>query len=210
MSKRRLERELEELSIDVLSELSAEDRLQMFLEGAATDNEAWLAQLRDNTPKQEFRANDRAFADRGVMAIDLAQILVYELHTTSLRIGLLRQQQHLISLLRAIDVDPPAGHDAVETDITNMLGALEVRLYVTYHAARRFATEVLGVDLGTWVGLHPDGAEVLGRLAEDLAGESLHELAAAHLRSGDEVDDLEAAADAHYASLVETWEAQLA
>lgn len=215
MSKRRIERSIDDLEAEVLEDLSAEERLPLFLEAAAAGNEVQLAKLRDTTPIATYRATDPAYADLGQAAILLLQRVVYDLHTTTLEFTLANQMVHS-NIVRGFHRDDEPTEDELEAanEVATTVRDRFASLYSHYHASRRFATEVLGVELETWVRLHSEGPRVVERVAGDLDNPLQLRLAEEYLRDeGFEFDAadgeraaLEGLTEWHYEVLVARWD----
>ena len=84
MSKRRTEREIDEMSDAVLTELSPEERLRLRLIADAEGNDRWRARLAETCPQWGYTMNDLAYVERGRFADRLRVQAIYELHVTLL------------------------------------------------------------------------------------------------------------------------------
>jgi len=98
----------------------------------------------------------------------LAERAVYDFHTRFLEYQVCRTtalQQGFEELLEEADA---AGMESpLETSPSP--GERLADLYFEYHACRRFAEQVVGVDLETWVADHPNGQSVVAAV-EDTTG----------------------------------------
>lgn len=220
MSKRRIERELEELEEEALSELTPEERFQLWLEAAATEKQVWLDKLRETAPTIHYRGTDLAFVERSRAALMFLNHAIYNLYTTYLQYELVVQYKRLmahINLLRGGELtDEPPERDE---DVGEYLPSLFLDLYTYYYSYQRFATETLGVPFETWTALHSDGPFVLNRVEDVLDDDFLIDWAEEWLNDGVDVDDSESVDDAwvtvddmvevRYHAHVETWEKAL-
>lgn len=99
MSKRRVERDIEELEEEALSELTPEERFQLWLEAAATEKQVWLDKLRETAPTIHYRATNLAFVERSRAALMFLNDAIYNLHTTCLQYELVAQHQRLTTYI---------------------------------------------------------------------------------------------------------------
>jgi len=227
MSKKRIEGEVDELSEELLGDLDPDERLQLWLEGAAAGNEQWLARLRETASVGTYRATDRAFVGRGKAALQFLNGTVYRLHVAALRYELLEQRQYLQWLLDIErDTDPSDAELEQAGERADQIKDVFLDLYTCYHANRQFATEVLGVPFETWCELHSEGPVVLDIVEEildnpmryDLAEEwlnSYHDMEGNESADGDGERDrewitLDEVAEQRYQGLVALWEKALA
>lgn len=220
MSKRRIERELEELEEEALSELTPEERFQLWLEAAATEKQVWLDKLRETAPTAHYRSTNLAFVERSRAALTLLNNAIYNLHTTYLQYELVVQYQRLranINLPRGNELTDE--HPERDQDVDDSLPAFFFDLYTYYHSYQRFATETFGVQFETWAALHSDGPFVLERVSEVVDDDFLIDWAEEWLNDGVDVDDSDSEDDAwvtvddivevRYHAHVETWETAL-
>lgn len=212
MSKRRLERELEEFR-PMLEELSPDERLELFLESAAADREGWLEELRETCPRRRYQTADNTYAERERVALLYCHHALYNLHTTLLSFELGRQCQDMWWVLDFHSDETPSDETLEEAaERAEDLCRLFRNLSTQYHAYERFAEDVLGVSLETWLGNHQDGRRVLEAVRETLADESWTRLATEDLNeSGVEPGDdswvtLEEVAALRYEGLRMMWE----
>ena len=84
MSKRRTEREIDEMSDAVLTELSPDERLRLRLIADATGNDRWRERLAETCPQWSYTMNDLAYVERGRFADRLRVQAIYERHVTLL------------------------------------------------------------------------------------------------------------------------------
>ncbi|WP_115864079.1 hypothetical protein [Halorussus litoreus] len=173
MTKRRLENEIDEVSKEVLGDLSPDERLQLVLEAQAAGNDRWVERLVGTCPRYHYRATDRAFTERGRLALLLGRHALYDLHTTLLHYELVKQQQRfttIVGISRDEGLSDAARDRAAER--ADHVNGLFADLYMQWHAYQQFAEAVLGVDLETWIGRHDEGALVLDAV-EDTLDDSL-------------------------------------
>lgn len=194
MTKRGVESDLEELSEELLGELTHSDRLQLALVASATGRAGWLAQLDETCPRARYVQPEMAFTARTESAFVFSQQAVYDLRTTAYLFGWTETKYRIRSVLTFLtDLDPSEhGFESVSRETR---GRLFRKLYVHYEGYTRFADETLGVDLKDWLAFHPDGpntvwmAEVMLEKETDLRDLAEAEYAA---RTDEEVslDDL--------------------
>lgn len=226
MTKRRLGNEIDELSDEVLGNLDPERRLQLMLEAKAEGNNQWTEQLIESCPQHNYVATDHAFTDRMRIARRMIERAVYELHTTYLQYTYLQQQQRYTWLLDYERDEELADEELDRVDErADTLQVLFAELYTSYHAHRRFATEILDVDLETWIALHPEGPIVFEVVSERIENKGKIELVEFHLAElldeGDEGSEetnpdrttadeelvpIEDITDVRYEVLVSVWE----
>jgi hypothetical protein len=214
MTKRSVDSDIDDLNEELLSALTPEERLQLFLEAAAADRHDWARRLEEMCERRRYRTTDKAYTERRELAFRFLQITIHELHATVLQHELVRQQQLFLWLFEVEsdgDSSPPASKAVEErADQQRMLFS---KLYVDYYAAQQFATERLGIDIETWFVTHPRGESVLTMVEEvldsdiekDLADDALAEQTAAE----DEAATLETQAEEAYETLVTEWEQAL-
>lgn len=207
MSKRRIERDLDEVSEEVLTELSPSARLQLWIEAQANGKEQWLDRLAETCPTHAYQHIDRAFKARGRYALLFLNSTVYSMHTMTLQHELLRTIQQSSWVLDGYRDGEPSQEEvdqaAERADLMNFLVA---EVYVQYHALQRFADEILGVDLATWVELHPDGPLVLDAVEELLDDDVGVELAEQWLdEKADESVTLDELMEFRYEGLAQMW-----
>ncbi|WP_336361975.1 hypothetical protein [Halalkalicoccus salilacus] len=181
MSKRRLGNEIDELSDDVLRDLEPEQRLQLLLSAQADENEQWIDRLVETCPRHKYRGTDRAFANRARLAQRIAQEAVYDLHTTYLQYSLTEQQHYSWILNQGLDEELSAEELDRASEQTMELRRLFAKLSTSYHAYRRFATEILDVDPETWLAFHPEGPTVFEGVADVIDDQLEIELAESYL-----------------------------
>lgn len=182
MSKRRLDNEIDKLSDEVLGDIDPERRLQLVLEAKAEGNNHWTEHLIESCPQHNYVATDHVFTDRMRIARRMIERAVYELHTTYLQYTYLQQQQRYTWLLD-YERDEELSDEELNRvgERADTLQELFAELYTSYHAHRRFATEILDVDFETWIALHPEGTTVFEVVSERINSEGTIELVEAHL-----------------------------
>ncbi|WP_134670247.1 hypothetical protein [Halorussus marinus] len=168
MTKRRVENELDELSDEILRELSPDERLPLVLTAAADGKDDWLDRLNETCPRYTYTKRDVRYTNRTRLAFILARKAVYDLHTTWLLFEWLyshHMQMTVIALCTELD---PENVDRLDDSEGRDPGALLRHLYATYHGYERFADEDLGVSLETWLSIHPEGEGIATAVAEVL------------------------------------------
>lgn len=222
MTKRRLEKDIEDLGDELLSDLKADERLRVLLKGHARGEEGWIDQLIETAPRYNYSSVDAEFITRERMAKSLAQQAVYDLHTTYLQYQLVRQKQRYERVLSYMSDEEPSEEELEEFSAhANEIRELFATLYMLYHGCRRFASEVIGVDAETWLAYHPNGEAVLEMAASAVDDQTQIELAEEHFdgsfenaheteestQTGDEQEGLlEKAAELHCSVLARIWE----
>ncbi|WP_336361923.1 hypothetical protein [Halalkalicoccus salilacus] len=189
MSKRRLGDDIDELSDDLLRDLEPEQRFQLHLRAQADGKEQWIDRLVETCPRYKYTATDHAFTDRVQLAQRLAQQAVYDLHTTYLHYEYLQQQQRYTWALdyeRDEEVSDEELDRAAER--ADEIRESFAELYTSYHAHRRFATEILDVDPKIWLASHPEGSTVFEIVADVIDDQREIELAESYLNEQLEED----------------------
>lgn len=199
---------------DSLEELAADTRLQLFLEAAADENESWHEDIGEMAPTDAYRGTDPTHSTRVESPLRFLQSAVYELHTRSSWYTLVIQQQ-LIAWLRTANRDVAPSKDELDEIKERGVSKRELLadMYVAHHACERFATEILGINLETWLENPSRGisatATRTGYLNDDSMLKRTEEHLADNLQSDefDEDDDLLAEAVAlRYERFAGTWE----
>lgn len=215
MSKRRLEREFDALDEEILPELSADERCALFVEAAADGKDAWCDRLVETCPQPHRWSTDFRFAMGTYYARSIATQATYTLETTWLHYSYLERIHWLeIGLDSAHDGSPSDDRLEQTVDRVETIRTLFVRLYTTYHVHRRFAEEILGLELRTWLELHPDASFVLDAvehcLAESPWDPSTSEWVIEELAAGGadlaEPPDRDQLVDEQFGHLVAVWE----
>ncbi|MDL5363350.1 hypothetical protein [Halalkalicoccus sp. NIPERK01] len=223
MSKRTLERWIDELNDDILGDLDPGEWSQIVLQAQAADNEHWIDRLVETCPRSTYRATERAFTDRARLAQRIARHAVYELHTTYLRYAFTRNKQYYIVNLGHERDEVPSDEEFERIyEVFAELQTVFAKLYISYHVHRRFATEVIGVDLETWLAIHYEGATVSAIVADTVDDRSNIEHAESYFNRlleayGDTLDadqiphddqrvTLNDVAGLHYERLASIWE----
>ena len=192
MSKRRTEREIDEMSEAALPELSPDERLRLRLIADSERNERWRTRLAETCPRYTYSMTDLAFVDRGRVAGRLCLVAIYELHITLLHRYRLREETRAQMALEGLRDDSPTEAqlergkkrgEEIQEVFTDLFGF--------YHGYRRFAEEILGVDIETWFASHPNGTAVLEAVEEEVDDPLAIELAEAHYAGDLEMDENE-------------------
>jgi hypothetical protein len=211
MTKRRTERDLDELRGEVLEDLSPDDRLQLYLEAKAEDNETWMDRLIETCPQYRYRGTDFAFTERDRFSFKLCLHAMYGLHTAMLEFELVKKVQQLTRRIDFNRDEEPTDAELEQAEKrAENLRMLFGDLYTLYHSYRQFAEEILGVDLETWLGAHPNGQFVLEGVAETLDDSLQHKLAEEDLNPNAEAEDddwvtLDDVADIRYEAHSRLW-----
>jgi len=120
------------------------------------DHNHWRERLVETAPHADYHGTEPTYIHRTFMLRVLAEQAVYDFHTRFLEYQVCRTtalQQEFEELLEEADA---AGMESpLETSPSP--GERLANLYFEYHACRRFAEQVVGVDLETWVADHPNG-----------------------------------------------------
>lgn len=209
MTKRRVETDLDDLSEDLLGELTPDERLQLAFTAGAARNEGRFHRLLETCPRHRYWLPDRRYTMRVQLAFTLAQRAVYDLHTTLLLFGWIasRNRRTMVATHRT-DLEPE--ELGVGDESPWGLGDLLRELYANYYGYKRFADEELGVPLARWLSAHPRGPTVARRVAEVLADHEglLRVVEDDPLTEAAESDDRVPAdelADARYRSVTAVW-----
>lgn len=209
MTKRRLERDVAKVSDQLLTELEPVVRIRCLLEAHARGKDRWIDRLHKTCPPAQRPAV--------VMAVQLALLwaykAVYDLHTTALWLELLKTTQRaVITVDLERDEEPPEDRVEQAADRAAEIRAQFATLYIAYHSQRRFATDGLGIDLETWLTLHPNGQPVIELVEAVLDDPTQQRLAAAWLADEAALTVDEPATDAldeyverEYETRIATW-----
>ena len=209
MTKRRLERDIETLSDEVLIELEPMERLRYLLEAFARDEDRWVERLQETCPAADVPSVVMA----GNLALLWAYEAVYDLHTSALQFNLLKTTQEAWRVIdHHRDESPSDERLAQAADRADDIRVQFISLYIAYHSYRRFATEVLGIDLKTWVDFHKNGSAVLEAAEAVLENPTQESLAAEWLAEEEPMDidvpadeALDAHAERRYETRVAIW-----
>ncbi len=177
MSKRRIEKMLEELSDEVLSDIDPETRLRALLIAQEAGKETWIDRLVATCPRESYMSTDRAVTDRFRLARLLAQQAVFELETTRLQYEQLCMQHRYISAIDACCDEQVSDELTRTTECIEEKLALFIELYTVYHGHREFSRSVLDVELESWLALHPQGSSVLEAVSEVITDQETRERA---------------------------------
>ena len=116
-SRRKLQRELEELGEETLTALPPDSRLKLMIQSQAAGNEELTDRLRKTIPERDYRGIDHEYKQQATVAVIMAKQAVYELHLSFMEYELARtesQKTLLSSLARPADAgEDPIGEDAV-------------------------------------------------------------------------------------------------
>jgi hypothetical protein len=218
MTKRRIDRELDDLSDELLVELTPNERMQLMLKARAKGKDTWIERLEETAPRYSYQATDLAYVERIELAKRYLQHAVYDLHTTLLHYKHLNTIQTSRWVIDSLREDSPTDEHLEQAgERADELKWLFGEVYTLYHAYRQFATEIFGLDIDTWFALHPDGEAVLAAVRELLEEEEFQQELAAELLNfelhGEELDpsdsewlSLETLAEQRYEAYVALWE----
>lgn len=171
MSKRRIEQDIEEVSAELLEDLSPDERTQLVLQAQAAGKDQWVERLCETCPRFEFVGLDRTYTNRIRIATLLAWRAVYDLHTYALYYELASQRNRYRFLLSQTDYD--VGSDGLDDEVSPMEWL--TLLAVDHQAYERFATDILGASLAEWLSLSGEGDAVV-EAVEELLEERGHML----------------------------------
>lgn len=193
MTKRQLKNEFDDVSDEVLGELSPDERMQLVLEAQATGKESWVDRLVETCATHQYYATDLAYVERCRLAVLFLQHAVYDLHTTLLLHEYLDLQQKAIWVRDGLRDEPPS-EDELEraSERAEKIHWSFADLYTLYHGYRQFATEELGLEIDTWFALHSNGAIVLDAVRELLDEDLRRDFAVEGLNRDLQGDDVEA------------------
>lgn len=228
MTKRRTKKDIDELSEEVLSDLTPDKRFQLLVKAQAQEKQVWIDRLIETCPRYNYQALDQAVAVRYRLSQLVAYWAIYDLHTTYLHYELVRTEQSYSMFLDYKRDEEPSDEELERAaDRADELRELFSELYTAYHTYRQFVTEVLGVAPETWLALHFEGPAVFEIVAEALDNPMEIRLAESHLNemlqehdettepSEIEQDDdqeitLEDIAEVRYNKLTAVWEDAIA
>ena len=169
MTKRRVESELDDLSDEVLGDLTPDERLTLALRATAKGKDEWLDRVTETCPQYEYPRPDPRYTIRLHLVREMALYVTYELHTMYLDFELVNQLNIAASLIEfCTEVEPEAVGLAHERDSGRTPAELLADLFIRYEGAARFADEELGVPLKTWLAVHPHGPLVATTVADGL------------------------------------------
>ena len=208
MSKRRTEREIDEVSDQVLADLSPDERLRLSLIADHEDKDRWSKRLTETCPRREYSCRDLAYVERGRFTERLRGQAIYELHITLLHRYRLREETLTQLALEGLQDEPPTEAQLERGKKRGEeIQEAFTELYVLYHAYDRFAEEILGVDIETWFAPHPNGEAVLEAVEEEVDDPLAIKLAEEH-HNGDESEEsvLDELAQLWFETAKSSWE----
>ena len=171
MSKRRIERTVDELNEEILGDLTPDERLKLVIEAMAHEKDEWVEQLRKTIPKQDYHGKDPAILNRNRLAFILAQQACYALYTSWLSYQWLLTQHTQETLAELFDLPSVSDHapDGWQTDFEGRSTKKLIELYIDYHTYDRFASELFDVPLETWLtATHPDAETIVPAVEETM------------------------------------------
>ena len=167
MTKRNLENILGETGDKVLRNLDHEKRYALLLKATKEDRDEWYDRLVETMPTVECVGPDPEHRRRAAALDSLAHTAVYDLHTLLLEYRLLETREISQQILEDhTPDDEPEQSPWAEADIDS--GELLLDLYIIYHGYRRFARQVVGIDLETWLVVSYNGPDVATMVKENL------------------------------------------
>lgn len=229
MSKRRVERDLTDLEDKVYHDLDPEERLQYVWIAEAEGERDWMKRLIRTTPSVRYDQPDRAFLERKTFSTLLLQDCVYDLQTTFLKYKCLEANQRFAFIFyEHNDGEVSESVEEAMNSLPDEMRMIFAELYMFHYAYQKFATEVLGIDLETWVKPHKEGLVVLKAVTEVLDDPRQIEITERHLNDetlerwedreidetgetdeSEETEDeritLDQLGEKHYETLVEMW-----
>lgn len=180
MSKRRIERELDEHE-EMLESLSLDERLQVYFQAVLKEDDDWKNRLVETCPQQQRRAFDHATMTGRRDLLFLSLQALYELHETLWVYRYLTLKDHTCLVLDHAREQPLTDEESEERQQrVNRLFDLYGELYAQYHGYRQFVEAEFDVDLETLLELRSNGTDVLEQVTEVL------EMSALNDRSGEE------------------------
>ena len=207
MTKRRVEREIEQLSEELLSTLSPRDRIRYLLEASIQNRERWIDRLYETCPPGQLST---IRAGRQLL-LCWAYEAAYDLHTIALQVELLQTKRDAKIIIDRYRDESPSEEELEQAATrADTIRAQFASLYIAYHGQRRFAREELGVALETWFRLHKNGPEILEFATSVLDDPREERLAGKWLADDDEsLDGPSAALDTYtdlwYETRIEWW-----
>ena len=144
--------------------------MALLLKATADDHDHWRERLVDTIPTTTYEGPDPSYRNRGFVLVLMAHQAVYDLRTKALEFHMAQTQsiEAQLSELFGDEEDGESESESVEdlTDGGPASTPLVGELYLDYHAYQRFAEQIVGVDLETWLAVHPDGETVTTMIEE--------------------------------------------
>lgn len=182
-STKDVKNDLDDVSEHVLGSLKSPDRIRLALEAIAADNEDHLEKLRDTAPWKTYRQPEHLFEEGLQQALFLSLGAAYELERGVWLFHRLQGMYHQ-QLAREFDVSSEGWEFVDEPGPENDYGERPAReqaarFLADYYAWERFASEIFGVGLPTFLsGTVSDGqVELIEEMAPLAAGSGWADLA---------------------------------
>jgi hypothetical protein len=164
-SKQRVERTLDDVSRELLGELSVSERLQLFVEAAGLGNDEWVTLLDETAPLKAYEIHDFEYQRAVGMVSTLSVVANAQLARCCLEVSLARSQRE--SQLMAVLVGEALGQrleakaESEARGLDSMSTTARTGLFET--VTREVFEESAVVDRTAWVD------EVLIQVASDAA-----------------------------------------
>ena len=159
MTKRSVENDIEELSEEVLGDLSHDERLAVLLEAGAKGKDGWRDRLAETAPRAIYQQKEVGLTHRVQLSQTIGQIATVHHQRNTLCYLWTSTAYEYSANISMIDEEMPP-HPVVSLEAVHPLDFLQ-EVYIWSEAYRRFADEDLGVSLETWLSGVPEGARVL-------------------------------------------------
>ena len=173
MTKRSVETDLDDLSEAMLDDLDAKSRVALLLKAREDDRDRWEERLLETIPTTVYRGKDPEYKRRAQLLHMIAKTVFTNLYTTFLEFELVKSQNtsHALQVLLTTS-DDDAIHPNVSPENEMSPSELFISLYINFYAYKRFARQIVGVDLETWLASRPAGQQVVAVVEETLETES--------------------------------------
>lgn len=206
MTKRRIEREIESLTDEVLGALEPVARSRALFEAQMQDDDHSVKRLFESCPPEQAPE----VAVWGQLSNLFALEAVYDLHTIALQLKLDKTTQWALNLADRSPSEADLEHAA---DRAESIREQFASLYVAYHGHRRFAETELGLEFATWVNVHKNGNTVIEYVEKTLDDSTQQRLAEEWVienaiadTDGSDANPLETLVDTWYETRLETWQ----
>jgi len=170
MTKGNVENDVEELSEEVLGDLSHDERLELFLEASAKGKDGWRERLAETAPQATYEQMKVGLTRRVEIAYAVGQTATIHLQRSALRYLWVSSAYEYSTQVSLLDEELPP-HPLVSMEDVHPLDFLEA-VYIWSEAYRRFANDDLGVALETWLSEVPEGARILDTVDAILESEA--------------------------------------
>ena len=169
MTKGNVENDIEELSEEVLGDLSHDERLELLLKASAKGKDGWRERLAETAPRATYEQMEVGLTRRVEIAYAMGQTATIHLQGSALRYLWVSSAYEYSAQVSLLEELPP--HPLVSIEDVHPLDFLEA-VYIWSEAYRRFANDDLGVALETWLSKVPEGAQVLDTVDAILESEA--------------------------------------